>query len=111
MENYGFGSFGILSTIPDLTNELMLYLESYYSPTHREREEYDAEIASFIAFRCLEEYVDPSDIAAAMLTRSATERLNLAYDLMMRHREELNELVKMISDDLYECGDDCKDLW
>lgn len=110
-ENYGFGSFGILSTIPDLTNELMLYLESYYSPSHREREEYDAEIASFIAFRCLEEYVDPSDIAAAMLSRSATERLNMAYDLMMRHREELNELVKMISDDLYECGDDCKDLW
>lgn len=111
MENYGFGSFGILSTIPDLTNELMLYLESYYSPTHREREEYDAEIASFVAFKCLEEYVDPSDIAAAMLTRSATERLNMAYDLMMRHKEELNELVKMISDDLYECGDDCKDLW
>jgi len=111
MENFGFGSFGILSTIPDLTNELMLYLESYYSPTHREREEYDAEIASFIAFKCLEEYVDPSDIAAAMLTRSATERLNMAYDLMMRHREELNELVKMISEDLYECGDDCKDLW
>mmetsp|Transcript_20258 Transcript_20258/g.31180 ORF Transcript_20258/g.31180 Transcript_20258/m.31180 type:complete len:833 (+) Transcript_20258:148-2646(+) len=111
MENYGFGSFGILSTIPDLTRELALYLESYYSPSHREREEYDAEIASFIAFRCLEEYVDPSDIAAAMLTPSATERLNMAYDLMMRHREELNELVKMISDDLYECGDDCKDLW
>eukprot|EP00577_Skeletonema_sp_RCC1716_P010535 CAMPEP_0113408788 /NCGR_PEP_ID=MMETSP0013_2-20120614/20794_1 /TAXON_ID=2843 ORGANISM="Skeletonema costatum, Strain 1716" /NCGR_SAMPLE_ID=MMETSP0013_2 /ASSEMBLY_ACC=CAM_ASM_000158 /LENGTH=813 /DNA_ID=CAMNT_0000294849 /DNA_START=165 /DNA_END=2606 /DNA_ORIENTATION=+ /assembly_acc=CAM_ASM_000158 len=111
MENYGFGSFGILSTIPDLTRELALYLESYYSPSHREREEYDAEIASFIAFRCLEEYVDPSDIAAAMLAPSATERLNMAYDLMMRHREELNELVKMISDDLYECGDDCKDLW
>jgi len=111
MENYGFGSFGILSTIPDLTRELALYLESYYSPSHREREEYDAEIASFVAFRCLEEYVDPSDIAAAMLTPSATERLNMAYDLMMRHREELNELVKMISDDLYECGDDCKDLW
>lgn len=110
-ENYGFGSFGILSTIPDLTNELMLYLESYYSPSHREREEYDAEIASFIAFRCLEEYVDPFDIAAAMLSRSATERLNMAYDLMMRHREELNEYVKIISDDLYECGDDCKDFW
>jgi hypothetical protein len=35
----------------------------------------------------------------------------LAYDIMMRHREELNELVSMISDDLFECGDDCKDLW
>ena len=111
MENYGFGSFGILSTIPDLTNELMLYLESYYSPSHREREEYEAEIASFIALRCLEEYVDPSDIAAAMLTPSATERLNMSYELMMRHKEELNELVKMISDNLFECGAECKDLF
>ncbi|KAL7438852.1 hypothetical protein ACHAXM_006437 [Skeletonema potamos] len=109
-ENYGFGSFGILSTIPDLTKELMLYLESYYSPSHREREEYEAEIASFVAFRCLEEYVDPSDVAPAMMTLSATERLNMAYEVMMRHREELNEFVKMISDDLFECGDDCKDL-
>jgi len=109
-ENYGFGSFGILSTIPDLTKELMCYLESYYSPSHRQREEYEAEIASFVAFKCLEEYVDPSDVAAAMLTSSATERLNMAYEVMMRHREELNECVKVISD-LFECGDDCKDLW
>ena len=108
MKNYGFGSYGILSTIPDLTRQLMDYLEPYYSPSHREREEYEAEIASFIAFKCLEEYVDPSDVAAAMLSPSATERLNMAYDLMMRHREELTELVKMISDDLHECGDDCK---
>jgi hypothetical protein len=111
VENYGFGSYGILSTIPDLTREHMLYLESYYSPSHREREEYEAEIASFVAWRCLEKYADPSDIAKALLTPSATERLNLAYDIMMRHREELNELVSMISDDLFECGDDCKDLW
>ena len=89
----------------------MLYLEPYYSPSHREREEYEAEIASFVAWRCLEEYVDPSDIAAALMTPSATERLNMAYEIMMRHREELNELVKTISDDLLECGDECKDLW
>ena len=111
VENYGFGSYGILSTIPDLTKELMLYLESYYSPSHREREEYFAEIASFVAWRCLEKYADPSDIAKALLTPSATERLNLAYYIMMRHRGELNGLVSMISDDLFECGDDCKDLW
>ena len=89
----------------------MLYLESYYSPSHREREEYEAEIASFVAWRCLEKYADPSDIAKALLTPSATERLNLAYNIMLRHRGELNGLVSIISDDLFECGDDCKDLW
>eukprot|EP00970_Alexandrium_tamarense_P017463 scaffold9632_cov232-Alexandrium_tamarense.AAC.4 len=102
-EDYGFSSFGILSTIPDLTKEVLVRLEPYYSPAHREREEYEAEVASFVVFKSLEKYASPSDMALALLAPSATERFQMAYDIMMRHREELMTLVEKMSDDLREC--------
>jgi hypothetical protein len=34
MENLGLGSYGILSTIPNLTHYLILQLEPYYSPVY-----------------------------------------------------------------------------
>ena len=111
MENYGFGSFGILSTIPDLTQQSMLQLEPYYSPMHRQREEYEAEVASMVIFRTLEMYADPDELAAALLSSSAIQRLELGYEVMLRHRNELNELVMMMSKDLIDCGEECTDLW
>jgi hypothetical protein len=111
MENYGFGSYGILSTIPDLTHQSMLQFESYYSPVHRQREEYEAEVASMVIFRTLEMYATPNEVAAVLLASSTIQRLELGYEVMMRHRNELNELVMMISKELMDCGEECTDLW
>jgi hypothetical protein len=111
LEDYGFGTYGVFSTIPDLTIELMGRLETYYSPAHREREEYEAEVASFVVLRVLDKYATPSELALAMLAPSATERLDLAYEIMARHREELLVLVEKMSTALRECGEECTDLW
>lgn len=111
LENYGLGGYGVLSSIPDLTRHLMSLLEPYYSPSHREREEYEAEVASMVAFRALEGYATPEEVAAALLAPSATQRLCLAHDVMARHREELDKLAESISRELRECGEECTDLW
>jgi hypothetical protein len=109
--DYGFGTFGLFSTIPDLTIELMDRLEAYYSPDYREREEYEAEVASFVVLQVLEKYATPSELAVAMLAPSATERLDIAHDILSRHREELMVLVEKMSSDLRDCGEECTDLW
>jgi|ERR1712192_26809 len=111
LDNYGFGYYGILSTMPDLTSQLMSTLEPYYSPQHRSREEYGAEVASMVLFNTLKEYATPQEMAASLLIPSATERLELGYDIMIRHRNELNDLVKLVSEELSECGEECTDLW
>ena len=111
MENYGFGSYGVFSTIPDLTQQLMANLEPYYSQTYREREEYEAEVASMVIFQTLKEYATPQEMAAALLTSSATKRLELGYEIMLRHKNELNDLVKIVSEKLIDCGEECTDLW
>lgn len=111
IQDFGFGTYGIFSTIPDLTKELMVHLDPYYSPAHREREEYEAEMASFVALRALEKCANPSELAAAMVAPSATERLYMAYGIMSRHRDELLMLVKKMNDDLTDCGEECSDLW
>jgi len=110
IQDYGFGTYGLFSTIPDLTNDLLSRLEPYYSIVHREREEYEAEIASFVALQALEKCAQPAELAAAMMTPSATERLYMAYGIMSRHRDELLVLAKKLNDDLTECGEDCSDL-
>ena len=111
LNNYGFGYYGILSTMPDLTSQLMSTLEPYFSPKHREREEYGAEVASMVLFNTLKEYATPQELAASLLIPSATERLDLGYTIMIRHRNELNDLVKLVSEELSECGEECTDLW
>lgn len=111
MDNYGFGSYGILSTIPDLTTQLTLHLAPYYSPTHCKREEYNAEVASMVIFRTLGEYATPHEVATALLAPSATERLELGYTIMMRHVGELKQLARIVSEELMECGEECTDLW
>ena len=111
LDNYGLESYGILSTIPDLTGRLMSHLEPYYSPSHREREEHEAEVASMVVFQTLQEYATSEEVAMALLAPSATQRLDMAYTIMMRHRNELVELVKLISNELNDCGEECTDLW
>mmetsp|Transcript_21300 Transcript_21300/g.46234 ORF Transcript_21300/g.46234 Transcript_21300/m.46234 type:complete len:795 (+) Transcript_21300:201-2585(+) len=111
MDNYGFGSYGALSTIPDLTTQLTFHLEPYYSPTHCKREEFNAEVASMVIFHTLEEYATPQEVAMALLAPSATERLELGYMIMMCHVSELKQLVRIVSDELMECGEECTDLW
>jgi hypothetical protein len=111
IEDYGFGTYGIFSTIPDLTREMLSHLEPYYSPAHREREEYEAEVASFVTLRVLEKHASPLELAAAMMAPSATERLYMAYGIMSRHRDELLVRVKKMNQDLLDCGEECSDLW
>eukprot|EP01083_Nonionella_stella_P240254 840074_1 len=77
-----------------------------YSPQHRVREEYEAEVASMVLFNTLKEYATPQELAASLLIPSATERLELGYAIMIRHRNELNDLVKIVSEELSECGED-----
>eukprot|EP01083_Nonionella_stella_P022107 61121_1 len=89
----------------------MSYLEPYYSPRHRVREVYGAEVASMVIFRTLEEYATPQEMAAALLTQSATERFELGYKIMLRHRKELVDLIEIVSDELLDCGEECSDLW
>ena len=111
MEYYGLCSTtnGIMSTIHELTNELMLQLQPYYSQEHREREEYEAEVASMAVLKTLE--VTPTELAALLLTPSATRRLELEFDIIMRHKEKLRQLVRIINEELIDCGEECTDLW
>jgi hypothetical protein len=111
MENYGLGSYGILSTIPDLARQLMSQLGPYYDTVHRERGEYEAEVASMAVLRTLEEYATPAELAAGLLAPSATSRLDLGFEVMMRHKEKLNELVRIISEELMDCSEECTDQW
>ena len=110
MENYGITTnTGMMSTIPELTNELLLQLQPYYSQEHREREEYEVEVASMAILKTLE--VTPTELATLLLTQSATRRLELEFDIIMRHKEKLHQLVRIINDELIDCGEKCTDLW
>ena len=53
----------------------------------------------------------PDELAAGLLAPSATHRLELGFEVMMRHKEKLHELVRIISDKLIDCGEECTDLW
>lgn len=104
IENCGFGFYGILSTIPELTHQTMSQLNSYYSPEHLEREEYEAEIASMAVLRTLEEYATPSELAVGLLAPSAIRRFELEFDIMVRYKESLHELVRIINEELMYCS-------
>jgi hypothetical protein len=111
MEYYGICSTtnGMMSTKHELTYELMLQLRPYYSQEHREREEYEAEVTSMAVLKTLE--VTPTELAALLLTPSATRRLELEFDIIMRHKEKLRQLVRIINEELMDCGEECTDLW
>jgi len=111
MENYGLGSYGILSTIPDLARQLMSQLGPYYGTVHRGRGEYEAEVASMAVLRMLEDYATPAELAVGLLAPCATRRLEIGFEVMMRHKEKLNELVRIISEELMDCREECTDQW
>ena len=104
MENYGFGSYGILSTIPELTHQTMSRLNPYYSPEHLEREEYEADATSMAVLRMLEEYSTLSELAAGLLAPSAICRFELEFNIMMHHKENLHKLVRIINEELMDCS-------
>lgn len=112
LENYGLGWYGATSAVPDLARRLSAELAPYYSPAHRGREEHEAEVASLAALRSLEAYASAGEVAEALVVpASAAERLELVCALMMRHRDELDNLVEIVSRELVECGEECTDLW
>ncbi|KAL7552062.1 hypothetical protein ACHAWF_015273 [Thalassiosira exigua] len=110
LENYGLGSYGALSTIPDLAASMSSLLAPYHGPDRRARAEYGAEVASMTAFRALEGYASPDEAARALLATSAARRLELARDIMERHRDELDELAEMIGQELGRCDESGADL-
>ena len=111
MENYGANFFGAFSSIDALTKEALKMFEPYYSETHRDREEFELEVSSFVAFRVLEGYADPKDIVWSLHCTSSRERMERAYHIMIDHRIKLRKLAERISDELRDCGEECTDLW
>mmetsp|Transcript_3932 Transcript_3932/g.6013 ORF Transcript_3932/g.6013 Transcript_3932/m.6013 type:complete len:454 (+) Transcript_3932:371-1732(+) len=111
MENYGMNYFGAMSSIDDLTRVASEQLEPYYSERFREREEYDLEVSSFVAFRCLNGYADIKDISWSLQCTSSIERLNRAYEILVDHTWLLKKLAEKMVKELEECGEECTDLW
>eukprot|EP00594_Rhizosolenia_setigera_P019313 CAMPEP_0178956810 /NCGR_PEP_ID=MMETSP0789-20121207/10499_1 /TAXON_ID=3005 /ORGANISM="Rhizosolenia setigera, Strain CCMP 1694" /LENGTH=485 /DNA_ID=CAMNT_0020638857 /DNA_START=225 /DNA_END=1682 /DNA_ORIENTATION=- len=120
MENYGVNYYSAFASLPDLTNQALDTLKPYYSPKNfasddgkdgSYAEEFYYEIMSFVAWRALDGYVDEEEIAWALKTRSTSERLVRAAELMLNHRIELEKLAGQISAQLKDCGEECTDLW
>lgn len=76
VDHYGLDSYGIMLTIPDLTHQLMMQLERYYSPNQQEREEYEVEVALMAVLRTLVGYVTHSKLATGLVAPSATSRFD-----------------------------------
>jgi hypothetical protein len=111
LENYGMNYFGAMSSIDDLTRVASEQLEPYYSERFREREEYDLEVSSFVAFRSLNGYADIKDISWSLQCTSSIERLTRAYEILVDHTWLLRELAEKLVKELEECGEECTDLW
>lgn len=111
LENYGLNFYSAFSTIPQLTNAALELFEPYYSPAVRKTEEHEMEVASFVAFRALDGFCSNRDLAAALQCTNTVERFNAAYDLMLRHKELLENMAEYMSQDLRDCGEECTDLW
>lgn len=111
LDNYGLNYYGALSSIPDLTDVLFHILEPYYSSGFVSREENEWEIASFVAFRCLDGYIDSSNMAWSLLCTSSIERLCRALELMLEHEAKLKLVANYVNKKLQDCGEECSDLW
>ena len=111
MENYGLNLYGAFSTISELTKVTSAQLEPYYSRHFQEREEYELEVSSFVAFRTLEGYADTSDMAWSLQCTSSVERLMRAYEIFLDHTLYLKKIAEKLSKELEECGEECTDLW
>jgi hypothetical protein len=112
LDNYGLNFYGSLSRIPDLANVLLHILEPYYSQGFVSREKNEFEIASFVAFRCLEGYINSSNVAWSLAhCRSSIERLQIALELMLDHEAKLKLVANYVNNKLQDCGEECSDLW
>jgi hypothetical protein len=111
LENYGLNYFSVFSSIRSLTDVAMDTFSPYYSPKRQQTDEYRFEILSFVAFRALEGFCTPSDLAWALRCENSAERLSRAYDIMLEHVMLLEEMAQQASSDLRDCGEECTDLW
>jgi len=111
MDNYGLNCFSAFSSLPQLTNVALQTFEPYYSPDVRKSEEHEMEVASFVAFRALDGFCKPQDLAWALQCTNTIERFNTAYDLMRKHTDLLENMAEYTSQDLRNCGEECTDLW
>jgi len=111
LENYGLNYYGAFSNIPELTRVAIVAMEPYYSKQFRERDEYEFEVTSFVAWRTLEGFARNNDLAWSLQSISSVERLQRAYDVMFSHRMQLEKLAEEISAELIDCGEECTDLW
>ena len=100
LENYSLSSPHYLFTLPILTTHLQSQLKPYYSPAHTQREEYQAEIASFVALRTLAGYASVQELASGMRISSVRERLNYVHGIMRRHLEELKCMKERLEKEL-----------
>lgn len=105
-DNYGLNYYSSFSSILDLTGVAVDVLENYYSPARRDTEEYRLEVLSFVAFRSLQGYCDPAELAWALTCTNSIERLERAYDLMLDHFWTLKDMVKEANADLIALGQD-----
>ena len=108
---YGMSYYGSFSSIADLTSVTVKLLDPYYSPNHRQREEYEAEVSSFVAFRALEGYIEKEDVVYALQCTSSVERMMRAYEIMVDHKIQLKKIADRLSNELRDCGEECTDLW
>lgn len=111
MDNYGLNYYSAFSSIPQLTNVALQSLEPYYSPELRRSEEHEMEIASFVAFRALDGFCSPQDMAWALQCTNTIERLNTGYGIMWRHKLLLEKMAEYAIHDLRECGEECTDIF
>lgn len=105
-DNYGLNYYSSFSSILDLTGVAEGVLQNYYSPQRRDTEEYRLEVLSFVAFRSLQGYCSPEDLAWALTCNNSIERLHRAYDLMLDHFWSLKDMVKEANADLVALGED-----
>jgi hypothetical protein len=110
-ENYGLNYYSAFSSIPQLTNVALESFEPYYSPERRSGEEHEMEVASFVAFRALDGFCTPQDMAWALQCTNTIERFNTAYSIMYRHKLLLEKIAEYASQDLRDCGEECTDIF
>ena len=102
---------GAISSIPQLTQNVAEQLAPYYSSKFRSREEYNLEISSFVAYRCLEGYVSKEEMSWSLHCTSSIERLAKAYNLLIEHIWLLKSIAKKLAKEVEACGEECTDLW
>jgi hypothetical protein len=111
MDNLGLSYFGALAPFPSIACEAKDQFQPYYSEAHQEREEWDYEVQSYMAWKVLEGIISPRDMAWSLLCTSTAERLQEAYEIMYEHRTGLQAVADVLRQELLDCGEECTDLF